>query len=276
MIKLFVTDLDGTILNKDHQLDSRIESRIDRILEAGCSFAIATGRDQYSIPQGFLQRDIYRICLNGALVFSADEQIIHSRPLTTETVRQLFEAIPDALFDCMTLEHKLTSLSCDELMERMLTSSTWKNHLTPELARTFIKGYRFEVGKDEIVNHTVYKINCRGMNPDQLNRLDAFLQQHSNEIVNAPSYPGFIELTHAQANKGNAVKVLADKLGLSREEVAVYGDGMNDASMLTSFPHSYVPCNAPKQVQSLASEVIGHSEEYAVSEHMIFTLENKR
>ena len=45
MIRLFVSDLDGTLLNENHQLDDRILQSIDFVLDNQCDFAIETGRD---------------------------------------------------------------------------------------------------------------------------------------------------------------------------------------------------------------------------------------
>lgn len=42
MIRLFVSDLDGTLLNENHQLDDRILQSIDFVLDNQCDFAIAT------------------------------------------------------------------------------------------------------------------------------------------------------------------------------------------------------------------------------------------
>lgn len=68
MIRLFASDLDGTLLNAHHQFDERIVDGIRRLLAEGAAFAIATGRGnkQCAIPE--IESDVYKICMNGALI----------------------------------------------------------------------------------------------------------------------------------------------------------------------------------------------------------------
>jgi len=46
------------------------------------------------------------------------------------------------------------------------------------------------------------------------------------------SRPLFLEITHPQATKGRALKILADNLGVRREEILAFGDSFNDIDML--------------------------------------------
>ena len=44
-MKLFASDLDGTLLNRNHQSDHRINEGIEKIFEAGHIFTVCTGRN---------------------------------------------------------------------------------------------------------------------------------------------------------------------------------------------------------------------------------------
>lgn len=44
MIRLFASDLDGTLLNEHHECDEKIEKGIQKIIDAGKIFTVATGR----------------------------------------------------------------------------------------------------------------------------------------------------------------------------------------------------------------------------------------
>ena len=44
MIRLFASDLDGTLLNEHHECDEKIEKGIQKIIDAGKMFTVATGR----------------------------------------------------------------------------------------------------------------------------------------------------------------------------------------------------------------------------------------
>ena len=47
-----------------------------------------------------------------------------------------------------------------------------------------------------------------------------------------------------------------EKMEISKEEVAVFGDGLNDLSMFELFPNSFAPANAEYEIKKLAKEVI--------------------
>ena len=49
--------------------------------------------------------------------------------------------------------------------------------------------------------------------------------------------------------------------GLSKEEVMVIGDGMNDLSLFQCFPNSFAPSNACEKIKELAGTVVGSNEE---------------
>ena len=45
-------------------------------------------------------------------------------------------------------------------------------------------------------------------------------------------------------------------MSIAKEEVAVFGDGLNDLSMFELFPNSYAPANAEPEIRKRAKEVI--------------------
>ena len=84
------------------------------------------------------------------------------------------------------------------------------------------------------------------------------------------------EITKNGVNKASAVSWLADFLNISKEEVAVYGDGGNDIMMLSSFKHSYTPSTGSIEAKEAASQIIGPYEDYSVIEHILNTIEEEK
>ena len=71
---------------------------------------------------------------------------------------------------------------------------------------------------------------------DEPEILDAGMKKLPNEVYEkysvAKSAPFFLEFFNKEANKGVGVKLLANHLGIKREEVITVGDEMNDFSMI--------------------------------------------
>jgi len=65
----------------------------------------------------------------------------------------------------------------------------------------------------------------------------------------------YLDVTHREANKGNAIRLLAAAQGIGVEEVAVLGDMVNDVPMFEVAGFSVAMGNATPEVQALASAV---------------------
>ena len=73
MIKLIVSDLDGTLLNEKHRISDVSLTAIQAAREAGIDFMIATGRHQENVASLLKDTSLTpaMICINGAQCFDA-------------------------------------------------------------------------------------------------------------------------------------------------------------------------------------------------------------
>lgn len=92
-------------------------------------------------------------------------------------------------------------------------------------------------------------------------------------LVCMSSFPVNVEITNAQAQKGWGLEKAIEVMGIRREEVAVFGDGMNDYNMFTCFPRCYAPENAVEPIKALAKEVIPRHDEDGVGKTILRLLE---
>ena len=63
-------------------------------------------------------------------------------------------------------------------------------------------------------------------------RLWALLEREVPDLYVTSSIDRLLELSHRDAGKHAGLRFVMERLGLSREEVAAFGDGDNDAEML--------------------------------------------
>jgi hydroxymethylpyrimidine pyrophosphatase-like HAD family hydrolase len=66
----------------------------------------------------------------------------------------------------------------------------------------------------------------------------------------ALSRPNYVECTAAGVHKGAALRTLAERLRIPRENVAAFGDNENDASMIRWAGHGYAVANARESVRA--------------------------
>jgi HAD superfamily hydrolase (TIGR01484 family) len=79
MYPVIATDLDGTLLNSDHQVDPFTVDTLRRLESEGVRFVIATGRHYRDVAgiRDVLGIDAYLITSNGARVHAPDDTRVY-------------------------------------------------------------------------------------------------------------------------------------------------------------------------------------------------------
>jgi len=77
--------------------------------------------------------------------------------------------------------------------------------------------------------------------------------------------PWYMDCASLGQSKLNGVKILANELGFSMDEVAAIGDGENDRSMLEGVGLSATLENAHVSIQALVDHVVPHVKEAGVA-----------
>jgi Cof subfamily protein (haloacid dehalogenase superfamily) len=102
------------------------------------------------------------------------------------------------------------------------------------------------------------KLLALGESPALIQDLLVALKQryHPTELYLTTSVDTFLEATNAQANKGTAVRYVAEELlGLQSENVMAIGDNFNDLEMLTYAGIGVAMGDAPDPVKAVAQWV---------------------
>ena len=279
MIKLFASDLDGTLLNGLHETDRTIRSAIKTAIELGAHVVPATGRSVLPIgDHGFTGLKIDAVCANGSIVRGQNGELLKAFTVDPAFVEELLRAFPQICFDCCTPDGMFSSGSYE-----MHQAGFKRDGL---LRRIVMRGMRARGGAHEeqffdqslssILSHEVCKINCRVTSEELDRELKSFLADHADTVVNAPFDPVMFEITDKDCNKGESVAWLGRYYGIGEDEIAVYGDGGNDLVMLSRFRHSYATTNGSDEAKAAASATIGRCEFHAVPRHILKTLRSQQ
>lgn len=280
MIRLFASDLDGTLLNLTHSLDGAIRAAIREVTDSGAHFAIATGRTMGSNGDyGFEGLGVEAIASNGALIFDRDGRLIKHSVMDPAFLEEMFRAFPQVCFECVGVGRSYVMGSMEEQQAGFDQGSPAKRLLMRGMSmrRAEMQAMcSFDQTPEDVLAHEICKVNARVTDPAIEAELHAFLAEHADSVVNTPFDPVMFEISGIDTNKGSAVAWLAGYLGCSEDEVAVYGDGGNDVAMLERFEHSYATSNARDEAKEAASEVIGPCALHAVPRHMVRTIHSQR
>ncbi len=271
MIKLIVSDMDGTLFNSNQEISPYNLAAIQNARKNGLQFMIATGRSMETLQPTLDKYELQcsLILLNGAEVrdenhniistMNIDEKVLpditkrlkemgYIAEITTNNGVQMFGTLEEMELTmgyrmmCLDRTHTLTLEQAIEAGK----DSVFMNVLTRNESLESLLAKKLEIRKI-IVFHPDREVNDR--NREQLIKEFPHLS-----IVS--SYPENIEINAKEAKKGNALEVAIEKLGFTKDEVAVFGDGLNDISMFQLFPNSYAPTNAEYEVKKEASQII--------------------
>lgn len=98
------------------------------------------------------------------------------------------------------------------------------------------------------------KVTACGPRP-ALDRLDAEIRRRGLALAAVLSGPEYLEVTAQGVSKGDALKRVADYLGVPLHRILVIGDGHNDVSMFGEAGLAVAMGNAPPEVQEQADLV---------------------
>ena len=232
-IRLIALDLDGTLLTSDKRLTQRNREALSAAAAAGIEIVPATGRFYSGMPEDVRALDHVRYCIliNGALVIdSITGEKIYTAEIDTQDALAFFEYLDDlpVIYDCYIDSWGYMTGSMQEKAGEYISnihSLKMVRELrkpVPELKRYILEGgYRPQKLQLFTRNDVPYR--------DYL--LHELAERFPDFSVTS-SLPNNIEVNSSAADKGLALKALADHLGISRSGLMAFGDSLNDIPML--------------------------------------------
>lgn len=279
-MKMIVSDLDGTLLNRFHTLDHKILKSIDAALEAGIIFVFATGRalQGESIGLDYGNRPIYLISNNGATIRDPQGKLLYLKSIDKQFVASLLDHFPDLPMDFIGFEQSYVNASKEDYLEGYKIQGFIRKMVArithSKTFNSFTNYKQYNKTKEDILNLDVLKVNARVGNEEVVERFKEHLKRFPN-VINLPFSQSIFEITDIEVNKAVAVKFLADHLGIDYDDVVVFGDGGNDVPMLKAFKNSYAPSNAIQEAKKSAREVLGHYWRHSVSKKISELVQKK-
>lgn len=129
MIKMFASDLDGTLLNALHEADGTIRRAIRELTEAGLHVVPATGRSTLPIGEhGFTGLALDACCSNGSIVRDSHGEVLKTWTIDPQITEELLKEFPDICFDCSTPDGMFSSGSFEMHQAGFKKDSPIKRH----------------------------------------------------------------------------------------------------------------------------------------------------
>jgi len=262
MKTLYVSDLDGTLLQPDARLSSTTVSLLNKAIGDGQLFTVATARTPATVAPILSDVDMRlpAIVITGAAMWSKHSgRYSDVRYIDVETVRELLRVYRETgtrsflftldhdMIDIYHLNGKLLPLQRQFMEERL--HSPWKRfHIDPvgkeilpqDISRTIL----FYTMLPDAISYSTY---------NQIKDIPGVKAQYYHDIY-GPEI-GILEAFCAGATKADAVRVLARRVNADR--VVCFGDNINDLPMMEVADLAVAVENALPEVKEAADIIIG-------------------
>lgn len=93
-VKLVVTDMDGTLLNRNHEISPLFNALFEELLKHDITFVAASGRPFYGMANKLhhIMDDVIIVAENGGLVVKDNDTLL-SNPIKPQHLKELIELI---------------------------------------------------------------------------------------------------------------------------------------------------------------------------------------
>lgn len=265
---LFVTDLDGTLLNEQDSISPFSIKTINDLVDKGMMFTYATARSLVSaskVTKG-LSTDIPVIAYNGAFIIQPSTGEILDKEDFTDEERAYARSIIE--------EHNISPMvySFVDGIERV----SWIPKFENDGVKRYLsirKGdprFRSVTDNDQLYEGEVFYYTCIGEKEELQPVYDIFSKDSRyrttlQQELYRPEY--WCEIMPARASKANALRKYKELCGCTR--VVSFGDAINDIPMFEASDEGYAVANAVDGLKAVATGIIGSNTEDGVAKWLI-------
>lgn len=250
--KIVFTDVDGTLLDREHRVVPESARAVRMLQERGIPFVLVSAR----MPEGLttIQRELGftgpLVCYSGAYVLDEQGRELLSRPIDMAVARRLKAFLDAELPQVCCSEYGYHTWACDDDIDPRIQNeeriTTLKALRAPMDATFDARG--------------VHKFLLMGES-DQIELAERTVADAFPELVAVRSSPILCEIMSGEVSKAEGVQVMCEHFGITPADAIAFGDGHNDIDMLRAVPESYAVANAVDEVKAAAAHVCAWSND---------------
>lgn len=269
MKRLFVSDLDGTLLNEKAQVSEYTKKVVNQAMEKGLQFTISTARTPTTTLKIIedLNLRLPVMMMNGVLIYDMKaKRYIRKEIIDSSIVMTLLGLIKVRGLDCFLygLSEDRFCAYYDSVKSQSL--NYFRNERIMKYDKKFIEVEDLSLVKDKDI------IYCMLREPKE--QLEGLYRELSVvRGVQAEFYPDIysdeyylLEIYSDKASKRNALQYLKQEGGY--DYVIGFGDNLNDKGIYDISDEFYAVANAHPEIQNMANAVIASNTDDGVAKYI--------
>lgn len=243
-LRLVVTDMDGSLLDGEGRLPSRLDDVLARMREHGVVLVPASGRqlDNLRATFGAAIADSPVIAENGTVVVQAATEI-HRETITRDqavTAVRTTRALGGQGLDVGAVVATRDRACVDRVDERFVRQcALYYTALDPVQDL-------LDLPLDNVIKIAVYSFG------DAESECQGSLAAAVPDVQTVVSGAHWVDMMARSASKGRALAAVQERLGISPAQTAVFGDYLNDAELYDYADLSFAMANAHPGIVSRA------------------------
>jgi 5-amino-6-(5-phospho-D-ribitylamino)uracil phosphatase len=267
MNTLYISDLDGTLLNKNAELSQYTIGTLNALLKEGMNFTIATARSAATVDSILkeLHLPLPVILMNGVLIYDfTAKNYLNIEYLSTDSLHFIQKVLKD---------HHLTGFMYD-VKDQVQTTyyETLANKAQREFYEERVNKYQksftkvsdfSEVNPEHIIYFALLD-KAKHLEPVYQilkNRTDIALAYYKD--IYSEDDIWYLEIFSVKATKYNAVQYLRNKYHYER--IIGFGDNLNDLPLFKACNVTCAVNNAKEELKAAATHIIGSNTEDGVA-----------
>jgi len=251
MIKIILSDIDGTFL-KDDKIPAALHAKaIKAVIDKGLKFVFVSARMPeaiYPITDALSMAHTPVISYGGGFVLTEDEKIIFDKKISAEDAKNILAAMNH--WKDITINYYAGRKWYVEAID-------WRAQREADITSA-----RFEVANfNKLLNENILPnkimVICE---PPTCAEMERELAKNFSTLNVVRSAPYLLEVMDKNVSKATGIEILLKHYGFTVDEAIAFGDNYNDVEMLRYIPQSVAMANAPDAVKKLAAAVTDSNE----------------
>ena len=262
-VKMIATDMDGTLLDGQGQLDSpRLATILDELDKRDIRFVVATGNEIGRMRNLFgpeLTRRITFVVANGARIFEGEDKIVEQN-WDSRLVQDVLEYFAGRERDYHLVANLQNGPHTLEGMDFPIVDKI----MTEERAKEFYRQIHFLSDFQELDKEAVIKMSIV-VDEEQTSSVTQRINRDFAGRLNAvTSGYGAIDLLPRGIHKGWGLRSLMERWKIEADQIMAFGDSENDLEMLELAGYSFAMENGEEKVKRIAKYIAPSNDEAGV------------
>lgn len=271
---LFISDLDGTLLNSECKISKKTAEIINSLSEKGLHFTVATARTSETVRLLTKELNITApvILMNGVAIYDLKkEKYISYEVFPKEEQAEFFRILKN--YRSWGFLYTISQNRLEAYYVNLETPNAFEfmEERRKKFGKKFTQVSDFSdcIEKSPVYFSVSHKKEMLEPVYEEIKKLSGFSVEFYRDIYNTDFW--YLEVCSKSASKYNAALKL--KGALSLEKIVAFGDNLNDLPLFSAADLSLAVENAKEEVKEKADSVIGSNDCDGVALYLLESFE---